>query len=130
MTYALCFSCGKTKFGALVPCHECGGRASRDPDLDIAFSDHVLSTESIEAFGNVIKAIRKESEDLERNFWTFIRYVSLKHPGVLRVQLPEADALACDALLNRLTLPDFKLIRSAASQEFRDQQARDGKTDA
>lgn len=130
MTYALCFNCGNKKFGALVPCRKCGNPASGDINLDIAFSDNILSVESIESFGDVIKIIRMTSNDLELNFWAFIRYVSLNHPSILDVKLPEVEALACDALLSRLAIPEFKLVRSVASQEFIDGQSRQEKPGA
>ena len=80
MTWALCFNCGSTKFGALLPCPECQAASTGDISLDIAFSDHHMAVESLEEFGAVVRAIRQVCEDDQLRFWSFIYYVSTRHP--------------------------------------------------
>ena len=109
MTYALCFNCGETKFGALVPCPTCGAPATGNWSLDIAFSDHHFPRESLAKLGEVVAAINTQSDDQAMCFWTFIHYVSVNHPSVLDVDLtPEVQSQA-EALLAGLTLPEFTL---------------------
>jgi hypothetical protein len=127
MTYALCFSCGHTKFGALVPCRECGEAASGNPDLDIAFSDHVIVKATIDAFGAVVKAIRSKCDDENLCFWTFLRYVTVCHPDILKVTQPVAEQLECDQILSRASPPDVTVVRTEASRKFRKQLAANAK---
>ena len=130
MTYALCFSCGNTKFGALVPCRECGAPASGNVDMDIAFSDHVIKLPTIEAFGAVLKALRGVCDDEDLRSWAFIRYLSVHHPDILRVELSEAEERTFDEILSRTPLPVVTILRSEESQKYRDQRAQGGETDA
>ena len=80
MTWALCFNCGATKFGAICPCPQCGFTSTGDMNLDIAFSDHRLSEETLRAFGAVVGSIHRVCDDDHLRFWTFIHYVSTRHP--------------------------------------------------
>lgn len=130
MTFALCFNCGCTKFGALVRCGKCNAAASGNMDLDIAFSDHVITAETIEAFGTVVKAIHRVCDSDSLCFWAFIRYVSVHHPGILRVEQSEAAQQRCDEVLQRADIPAITVTRSDASQRFRDDEARGGQSDA
>ena len=107
MTYALCFSCGDTKFGALNPCPSCSAPSTGDINLDIAFSDHRIPKDSLEKLGEVVAAIHTESNDDELCFWTFIYYVSVNHPSVLSVELNSDLQSKAESLLNGLTLPKF-----------------------
>ena len=63
MTIALCFNCGHMKFGAICPCPECRIASTGNMNLDIAFSDHWMSVDTIRAFGEVIRAIRRVCDD-------------------------------------------------------------------
>lgn len=90
MTIALCFHCGKTKFGALCPCGECGGGASGNLNLDILFSDHRMPVASLEKFGSVIQRIEEVEQDPMVRFWAFIKYVS-DHPTDLLKAEPPAE---------------------------------------
>ena len=47
MTWALCLNCGEKKFGAICPCPSCQAESTGDINLDIAFSDHHMSVETI-----------------------------------------------------------------------------------
>jgi hypothetical protein len=51
MTMALCLYCGKTKFGALVPCPYCHIKGTGNIMLDIKFSDHHFSNHTLLALG-------------------------------------------------------------------------------
>jgi hypothetical protein len=53
MTLAVCFKCGKMKFGALVPCPECGAEPQTDDDMAISFAmtDHHFDMNTLEAMG-------------------------------------------------------------------------------
>src|SRR4051794_1647899 len=72
MTWALCFNCGETKFGALCPCPSCQEGSTGDINLDIAFSDHHMAVETIKEFGEVVRAIRRACDEDELRFWSFI----------------------------------------------------------
>ena len=109
MTYALCFSCGGTKFGALNPCFECGSPATGDMNLDIAFSDHHISKASLEKLGEVVASINSHSDDEQLCFWTFIHYVSIHHPSILGVDLDSELQAQAEELLAGVALAKFEL---------------------
>ncbi len=105
MTMALCFHCGHAKFGAICPCPECGVTSTGDMNLDIAFSDHHLSLKTIEAFGEVVRAIRKVCQEDDVCFWSFIRFVSVNHAEILGVELELKMQAKCDDVLSRANPP-------------------------
>ncbi len=74
-------------------------------NLDIAFSDHNMTKQSLEEFGKVVAAIRRESDDPELCFWAFIRFVSINHSSILGVNLEPDLAQRCDKLLSQIALP-------------------------
>jgi hypothetical protein len=98
--------------------------------MDIAFSDHVIKLPTIKAFGAVIKALRGVCDDEDLRFWAFIRYLSVHHPDILRVELSEAEERTFDEILSRTPLPVVTILRSEESQKYRDQRAQGGETDA
>lgn len=99
MTWALCFSCGHTKFGAICPCPECGVSTTGNMDLDILFSDHVIAHKSLEDLGRAIKAINRVTENPALRLDSFLYYVSEKHHPLLRCELsPDAVAVVQDVL--------------------------------
>jgi len=53
MTAAVCFRCGKIKFGAFVPCPKCGAEPRSEDDLvlSLAMTDHYFGPEDLEAMG-------------------------------------------------------------------------------
>lgn len=112
MTWALCFQCGEVKFGAICPCPRCNTASTGDMDLDIAFSDHHMTKESLEGFGKVVAAIHAECDESELCFWAFIRYVSIHHASVLGVDLEPNLAQRCDALLGKIELPMVAVVPS------------------
>jgi hypothetical protein len=129
MTIALCFNCGRTKFGAICPCPDCLVNSTGDMGLDIAFSDHHMSTRTLEAFGRVVKAIARVCDDDQLRFWSFIRYVSVHHPSILGVKLsPEIEA-ECDAVLAR-ALPPAVVVEEPDRSWRRPREAEPGEESA
>jgi hypothetical protein len=115
MTWALCLNCGEVKFGAICPCPKCEVSSTGDMNLDIAFSDHHVSKKSLEDLGKVVAAIHQASDDGDLSFWTFIRYISVRHPSILGVNLPPETQAKCDALLQRVNLPPVEVSPSGRS---------------
>jgi hypothetical protein len=105
MTWALCFSCGATKFGAICPCPECTVSSTGDMSLDIAFSDHHLAVETLREFGAVVRSIHRVCEDGTLCFWSFIHYVSTNHPDLLGVNLPPEQRQRCEEVIAQAAPP-------------------------
>ena len=123
MTMALCFNCGHTKFGALLPCSECGAGSTGNMGLDIAFSDHHMSGGTIEGFGNVIRAINRVCEDHSLRARSFIRYVSNEHSDILTMDVPPDEAAQCDEVLKRAQPPKVTVEESEEARFRRDSEA-------
>lgn len=105
MTTALCINCGETKFGAWCPCPKCRVESCGDRNLDILFSDHQLSVETLERFGEIIKRIATRCDDPAIRFWVFISYLS-SHPAQLLSANPPVElADRVETLLAELQLP-------------------------
>ena len=119
MTMALCFNCGHTKFGAISPCAECHVASTGDTSLDIAFSDHHLSTTTLGGFGEVIRAIQRVCDD-DLRFWSFIRFVSVNHSDILRVNLPPEHLAELDAVLARANPPPVVVEESHEARHMRE----------
>lgn len=119
MTMALCFNCGHAKFGALCPCEKCEVGSTGDINLDIAFSDHRMTLETIQSFGEVIKSIRSVCDDDELRFWVFLRYISQRHSNILTIQQTEEATAACDAVLARAQIPTVVVKESEKAEYFR-----------
>lgn len=88
-------------------------------NLDIAFSDHNMTKETLEQFGKVVAAIHAQSDNSEFCFWTFIRYVSINHSSILEVNLEPDVARKCDALLSQISLPTVTLQSKLAKDQGR-----------
>jgi hypothetical protein len=116
MTWALCFNCGASKFGAFNPCPECQVGSTGNLELDIAFSDHHLSPATIAAFGKVIATMRAASDDNELRFWSFLHYISEEHPSILRIQIAPAFQARIREFLATLTLPPVHVEPSGRAQ--------------
>jgi hypothetical protein len=129
MTWALCFNCGATKFGALCPCPECEFASTGDISLDIAFSDHHLSQETLKAFGAVVAAIRRVCDDDQLRFWSFIHYVATRHPELLGVKMPPEENERCEAVLARANPPPVAVEESVRAKGLRELQEREGIAD-
>lgn len=124
MTWALCFNCGATKFGAICPCPECESASTGDMNLDIAFSDHRLSEDTLKAFGAVVASIRRVCDDDQLRFWSFIHYVSTRHPEILGVNMPAEQRDRCEAVVARVNPPPVTVEESERAKLLRDLEAR------
>ncbi len=124
MTMALCFNCGHTKWGAIVPCPECNVASTGEMNLDIAFSDHRMAVSTIGAFGEVVRAIRRVCEDDHLRFWSFVRFVSVNHGDILGVQMPPEQAAECDAVLARAHPPPVIVEESERERFMREYRER------
>jgi tetratricopeptide (TPR) repeat protein len=109
MTWALCFNCGDLKFGAWCACPECQVASTGDRDLDILFSDHNFSRETLSALGGIIQQIRAVCHDDGERFWAFMKYMADNYPEVLTLRLPEEYESSVTALLSSLCLPTIEL---------------------
>jgi len=105
MTWALCFQCGATKFGAICPCPECSVATTGDMNLDIAFSDHNMSKKTLEQFGEVVRAIHRVCDDDQLCFWTFIHFISTRHSNILGVDMPPDRSAHCARILEKANPP-------------------------
>jgi hypothetical protein len=119
MTQALCFNCGETKFGAICGCPSCGVQSTGDMSLDIAFSDHHMDVETIQAFGEVVRSIRRECDDDGLRLWTFLSFVSSNHPEILQVELEPEVSARCAAVLARANPPPVVVRESWSSRRRR-----------
>ncbi|RJP35494.1 MAG: hypothetical protein C4527_00095 [Candidatus Omnitrophota bacterium] len=112
MTIALCINCGKMKFGALLPCQECGCGSTGNSELDIAFTDHFLSEETLQGFGKVIQCLRKNTKDESVAFGAFIKHVSENYPAIILSETPRQYRTAVSALLEHTNLPEVMIVDS------------------
>lgn len=115
MTTALCLNCGATKFGALCDCGECGAGATGDWLLDVTFSDHNMSVTTLRAFGEVVRSIQCVCDDDQLRFWSFIYFVSTRHPDILACRLPPEQIERLEDLLLRASPPAVVVTRSRQS---------------
>jgi len=97
-----------------------------DMGLDIAFSDHRMSKQSLEELGAVVAAIHKASADNELCFWTFIRYVARNHPTILGVELKPELEHKCDQLLQDIKLPSV-IITPSPREELKTNHSAKGR---
>lgn len=58
MTLAICLKCGETKFGAIVPCDQCGFQPRTDKELaySMALSDHHQKPDILRNLGQSLKS--------------------------------------------------------------------------
>jgi hypothetical protein len=109
MTTALCLNCGGLKFGAFLECPACGSSPSGDTDLDIAFTDHHLSVETLQNLGSVIRTLRKVEEDSEIVQLAFLYYFSKKCPALLAIEVEPELSEKIETLLKRVKLVEFEI---------------------
>jgi hypothetical protein len=126
MTWALCFKCGATKFGAICPCPECALASTGDIGLDIAFSDHHFSRATLQAFGAVIGSLRRVCQDDELRFWSFIHYVSTRHPDILGVTLSAEQRQRCEAVVAQANPPPVTIEKSERAKLMQELEGRGG----
>ena len=57
MTQAVCFRCGVIKFGAFVPCSDCGAMPENEDDLalSLAMTDHYFDMPTLKKMGESIR---------------------------------------------------------------------------
>lgn len=57
MTMAVCFKCGKIKFGAFVPCPDCRAEPKNEDDLalSLAMTDHYFDMPTLEQMGAAVR---------------------------------------------------------------------------
>jgi hypothetical protein len=57
MTMAVCFKCGKIKFGAFVPCPDCRTAPQTEDDLvrSLAMTDHYFDMPTLEQMGAAVR---------------------------------------------------------------------------
>jgi hypothetical protein len=124
MTWALCFNCGATKFGAICPCPDCAIASSGDMSLDIAFSDHHLSKDTLKSLGAVVASISRICDDNQLRFWSFLHYVSTRHPELLGVTLPAEQRNRCEEVLARANPPPVHVEESEEGKMLRELEER------
>lgn len=117
MTVALCICCGELKFGAFCPCDKCKVSSSGNKDVDVAFTDHFHSPETLEEFGAVIKKMKSVCRDTDELYWCFVYWVLKNHPGILKGSLdPELEEQIVE-ILGDIELPKVTLRKYAKSYE-------------
>jgi hypothetical protein len=96
--------------------------------LDIAFSDHHLSMETLKAFGAVVKSINRVCVERELRFWSFIYFVSTHHPDILHVELARKRQAKCEDVIERAKPPPVEVMPSPAARWFGEVGANDEST--
>ncbi len=91
-----------------------------DINLDIAFSDHHISVETIKEFGEVVRAIRCVCSEDELRFWSFISFVSSNHSEILGVELAPELADRCAEVLAHASPPPVVVRESGLSRMKRE----------
>jgi hypothetical protein len=92
--------------------------------LDIAFSDHRLSKDTLKAFGAVVDSIRRVCDDDELRFLSFIHYVSTRHPEILGVNLTAEQRDRCEEVVARANPPPVTVEESERSKMLRELEER------
>ncbi len=106
MTTALCLYCGNLKHGAFLPCGGCHYEASGNRQLDIAFSDHYLTEDTLRAFGRVIQCLCKNATDDVVAGWAFMRHISEYYPEIISFDIPRKFASQVNDLLVCTPVPE------------------------
>jgi len=117
VTIALCLNCGKIKIGALCPCPGCGLSSSGDVDLDLLFSDHHLTPESLSQLGRVIGNIRSSTTDDELFSSTVLHFVQLQNPNLLTCDVESSQLKEVKRLLASLNFPPVMLAESETEHQ-------------
>jgi parallel beta-helix repeat protein len=117
VTIALCLNCGKIKIGALCPCPCCGLSSSGDVDLDLLFSDHHLTPESLSQLGQVIGNIRSSTTDDELFSSAVLHFVQLQNPNLLTYDIESSQLKQVKRLLASLNLQPVTLVASETEHQ-------------
>jgi hypothetical protein len=92
--------------------------------LDIAFSDHRLSRDTLKAFGAVVASIRRVCDDDRLRFWSFIHYVSTRYPDILGANMPAEQRDRCEEVLARANPPPVTVEESDSGKLLRELEER------
>jgi hypothetical protein len=82
MTIAICFKCGAAKFGAFIPCNQCGAAPCNEEDaaLSMGMSDHYFDVDTLEQMSLMVR----DGKPPQLNEETKARVVeSLRSSGIL-----------------------------------------------
>jgi hypothetical protein len=93
MTTALCINCGTFKVGAFNVCSSCGCVPTGNIDLDLAFTDHYLSEETLCQFGDLIRTLHSETEDEGLAFRAMALLQKADLPAIQVVDNPRLDVV-------------------------------------
>lgn len=81
MTYAICFSCGERKHGALTGCRSCRRQPESEIELaySLALSDHHFSPEALQGIAQSIRDGQRPrmNDENEKHFLTMVREARL-----------------------------------------------------
>lgn len=102
-------NCGAVKWGALNPCPKCEAGSTGNIPLDIAFSDHYMSHETILNFGAVLSELTSFTNDRTLAAAAFLEYVSREHPEILTVEYPQTTIARLEPLLRQVTVKRFEV---------------------
>jgi hypothetical protein len=94
------------KSGVLLPCKKCSYGSTGNSDLDIAFTDHYLTEETLRGFGKVIQCLHKNSEDEAAAFWAFMKHISEYYPEIIFSEIPRQYKAVASTLLEQTELPE------------------------
>jgi hypothetical protein len=75
-----------------------------------------MSEETLKAFGEVVRSIRRVCQDNELSFWSFIYHLSTNHADILGVRLAPGVADRCAEVLARASPPKVKVEESEQSR--------------
>lgn len=117
MTIALCLNCGEMKFGAFCPCPRCEAGSSGNMELDIVFSDHNLTEDTLKGLGVVLEHFHTKTQDPAVAFWSLIRYISVNHEDILQVPVPDKFADRVSEIYSEDEIPIVLIQSSHQSPE-------------
>ena len=123
MTIALCLNCGEMKFGALCPCPRCEAGSSGNMELDIVFSDHNLTEDTLKGLGVVLEHFHTKTQDPAVAFWSLIRYISENHENILQVPVPDKFADQVSEIYSDEEIPEVLIKPSYPASEPEEDKA-------
>jgi hypothetical protein len=68
----------------------------------------------------VVAAIRRVCDDDQLRFWSFIHYVSTRHPEILGADMAQEQKDRCEAVLTRANPPPVTVEESEQAKMLRD----------
>lgn len=96
MTMAVCFKCGKTKFGAFVSCPECHAAPKSEDDLalSLAMTDHYFDMPTLEQMGAAVR----DGKPPHLNPETRASLIETIRTSGIMAKLAELPGLSCDSM--------------------------------